>query len=352
MKKIAVVFVLSFLMMGQIYSQTIKKEKSEKMKTKEQTNHYTFQLSDKVTRQKVTYKNRYGISISADLYLPKNRGSEPLAALAISGPYGAVKEQSSGLYAQNMAERGFVTLAFDPSYTGESGGEPRNISSPDINTEDFSAAVDYLGLQSLVDRNRIGVIGICGFGGFSLSAASVDKRIKAVATTSMYDMCRVMGKGWEDKMTEEERSKMLEQMSQQRWSDAKNGTRAPGPRILPEKLEENTDPFTREYFAYYRTPRGFHKNSPNSNGAWTATNAFPFMNFPLLTYVKEISPRPVLIVVGEKALSRYFGEDAYKMAAEPKELYIVPNAGHVDLYDKTDLIPFDKLTLFFTQYLK
>ena len=286
------------------------------------------------------------------MYLPKNRGSEPLAALAISGPFGAVKEQSSGLYAQNMAERGFVTLAFDPSYTGESGGEPRNVASPDINTEDFSAAVDYLGLQPFVDRNRIGVIGICGFGGFSLSAASVDKRIKAVATTSMYDMCRVMANGWEDKMTGEERSKMFEQMSQQRWKDAENGTPAPGPRILPEKLEANTDPFTKEYFDYYRTPRGFHKNSPNSNGAWTATNALPFMNFPLLAHIKEISPRPVLIVVGEKAASRYFGEDAYKMAAEPKELYIIPNAGHVDLYDRLEFIPFDKLTAFFNRYLK
>lgn len=352
MKKIAVVFILPLLMMGQANSQTSKKEKIKTMRTAKQTEHYTFQLSDKVTRQKVTYKNRYGISIAADLYLPKNRGSEPLAALAIGGPYGAVKEQSSGLYAQNMAERGFVTLAFDPSYTGESSGEPRNVSSPDINTEDFSAAVDYLGLQSFVDRNRVGVIGICGFGGFSLSAASMDKRIKAVATTSMYDMSRVIGKGWEDKMTEGERSKMLEQMSQQRWTDAENGTPAPGPRILPEKLEQNTDPFTKEYFEYYRTPRGFHKNSPNSNGAWTATNALPFMNFPLLTYIKEISPRPVLIIVGEKALSRYIGEDAYKAAAQPKELMIIPGANHVDLYDKTDVIPFDKLTSFFTQNLK
>jgi uncharacterized protein len=352
MKKITFTAILSFMMLGQAYTQQTKNEKPKDMKQAAQTEHYIFTLSDKVARQKVTYKNRYGISITADLYQPKNRGSEPLPALAISGPYGAVKEQSSGLYAQNMAERGFVTLAFDPSYTGESGGQPRNVSSPDINTEDFSAAVDYLGLQSFVDRNRIGVIGICGFGGFSLSAASVDKRIKAVATTSMYDMCRVMGKGWEDKMTDEERSKMLEQMSQQRWTDAKNGTPAPGPRILPEKLEETTDAFTREYFDYYRTPRGFHKNSPNSNGAWTATNALPFMNFPLLTYIKEISPRPVLIIVGEKALSRYFGEDAYKAAAGPKELMIIPNANHVDLYDRTDIIPFDKLATFFKEHLK
>ncbi len=349
MKQSVITIAASLLIIGQAFSQNSKTQKEQKM---ENTDHYTFQLSDKVTRQKVTYKNRYGISITADLYLPKNRSNKSLPALAISGPYGAVKEQSSGLYAQNMAERGFVTLAFDPSYTGESGGEPRNISSPDINTEDFSAAVDYLGLQTFVDRDRIGVIGICGFGGFSLSATSMDKRIKAVATTSMYDMCRVMAKGWEDKMTNEERSKMLEQMSQQRWKDAKNGTPAFNTLTLPEKLDENTDPITKEYFEYYKTPRGFHKNSINSNGAWSITNAFPFMNFPLLTYIKEISPRPVLIIVGDHAFSRYFGEDAYKAAAEPKELYIVPNAGHVDLYDKLDLIPFDKLETFFNEHLK
>jgi fermentation-respiration switch protein FrsA (DUF1100 family) len=338
-------------MMGQAYSQTSKKEKSKQMKTTAQTDRYTFQLSDKVTRQKVTFKNRYGIIIAADLYLPKNHGNEAMPALAISGPFGAVKEQSSGLYAQNMAERGFVTLAFDPSYTGESGGVPRNVASPDINTEDFSAAVDFLGLQSLVDKKRIGVIGICGFGGMALNAAAVDKRIKGVATTSMYDMSRVMAKGMYDNLTSEQRTQMLEQMSQQRWADAQNGTPAPGPRILPETLDSNSDPIIKEYFDYYRTPRGFHKNSPNSTGAWTATTPLSFMNFPLLTYIKEISPRPVLIIVGDHAFSRYFGEDAYKIAAEPKELYVIPNAGHVDLYDKTNLIPFDKLTSFFTRHL-
>ncbi len=352
MKQVTVFVVLSLLMAGQAFSQTIQREERDKMKQAAETDHYTFQLSDKVTRQKVTFTNRYGITLTGDLYLPKNRGSAPLSALAISGPYGAVREQSSGLYAQNMAERGFATLAFDPSFTGESGGEPRNVSSPDINTEDFSAAVDYLGLQSFVDRNRIGVIGICGFGGFSLSATAMDKRIKAVATTSMYDMCRVIGKGWEDKMTDEKRSKTLDQMSQQRWIDAKNGTPSPGPRINAETLDENSGPIAREYFDYYRTPRGFHKNSPNSNGSWTATNAFPFMNFPLLTHINEISPRPVLIVVGEKAFSRYFGEDAYKAAAEPKELMVIPNAGHVDLYDKVNVIPFDKLVDFFKNNLK
>ncbi|WP_276503976.1 alpha/beta hydrolase [Terrimonas pollutisoli] len=352
MKRIAVFTMLSLTMMGQTYSQTNQEVKCKKMKTTEQTDHYTFQLSDKVTRQKVTYKNRYGISISADLYLPKNRGGEPLAALAISGPFGAVKEQSSGLYANTMAERGFVTLAFDPSYTGESGGEPRNVASPDINTEDFSAAVDYLGLQSLVDRNRIGIIGICGFGGMALNATAIDKRVKAVATTSMYDMSRVMAKGYYDKLTSEQRNQMLEQMSQQRWKDAEKETPAAGPRILPEKLEGNEPQFVVDYFNYYRTPRGFHPNSPNSTGSWTATNALSFMNMPLLTYIKEASPRPILLIAGENAHSRYFSEDAYKAAAEPKELMIIPNANHVDLYDKVDVIPFDKLTSFFTKSLK
>jgi uncharacterized protein len=348
MKNITVGLFLSLLMVGQAYSQTSKGITTKNMKEKE---HYTFQLSDKVTRQKVTFKNRYGISISADLYLPKTRGSEPLAALAIGGPFGAVKEQSSGLYAQTMAERGFITLAFDPSYTGESGGEPRNVASPDINTEDFSAAVDYLGLQPSVDRNRIGIIGICGFGGMALNATAIDKRVKAVATTSMYDMSRVMAKGYNDKLTVEQRTTMLEQMSQQRWKDAEKGTTTPGPRILPEKLEGNEPQFVVDYFDYYRTPRGFHPNSPNSNGAWTATNPLSFMNMPLLTYIKEIAPRPILLIAGENAHSRYFSEDAFKAAAEPKELLIIPNANHVDLYD-TKLIPFDKLTLFFKQNLK
>jgi fermentation-respiration switch protein FrsA (DUF1100 family) len=332
---------------GQAYSQT-----SKNMKQIEQTDHYTFKLSEKVTRKKVTFKNRYGIAIAADLYIPKNIGSEPLAALAISGPFGAVKEQSSGLYAQSMAERGFATLAFDPSYTGESGGEPRNVASPDINTEDFSAAVDFLGLQSLVDRNRIGIIGICGYAGMALNATAVDKRIKAVATTSMYDMSRVMAKGYFDNLTIEQRTKMLEQMSQQRWADAEKGTPAPSTNNLPEKLGGNEPPFVVDYFNYYKTPRGFHPRSINSNGAWTATSPLSFMNMPLLTYIKEIAPRPVLLIAGENAHSRYFSEDAYKAAAEPKELMIIPKATHVDLYDKSDVIPFDKLTSFFTKYLK
>ena len=311
----------------------------------------TFQKSDKVDHQKVTFRNRYGITLAADLYLPKKRGAERLAALAISGPFGAVKEQSSGLYAQTMAERGYVTLAFDPSYTGESGGEPRNLASPDINTEDFSAAVDYLGLLPSVDRERIGIIGICGFAGMGLNAAAVDKRIKAVVTTSMYDMSRVMAKGYYDALTEEQRTQMLVQMSQQRWVDAERGSPTPGSRILPESLEGITDPVVRMYFDYYRTPRGFHNRSPNSNGAWTATTPISFMNMPLLTYIDEISPRPILLIAGENAHSRYFSEDAYRAAAQPKELVIIENANHVDLYDRMDKIPFDQITEFFNRNL-
>lgn len=312
----------------------------------------TFPKSAKVDHQKVTFKNRYGITLAGDLYVPKDRASQRLPALAVGGPFGAVKEQSSGLYAQTMAERGYVALAFDPSYTGESGGEPRNVSSPDINTEDFSAAVDFLGLQPSVDRSRIGLIGICGFGGMGLNAAAVDKRIKAVVTTSMYDMSRVMARGYYDKLTREQRTAMLEKMSDQRWVDAEKGSSTPGPRILPETLEGVTDPVIRMYFDYYRTPRGFHRRSANSNGAWTATAAMSFMNLPLLTYIEEISPRPVLLIAGENAHSRYFSEDAYKAAAEPKELMIIKSADHVDLYDRLDKIPFDKISEFFGKNLK
>lgn len=327
-------------------------KQKEEMKQTAEKEHYTFELSDKVTRQKVTFKNRYGITLSGDLYTPKNHGSEPLAALAISGPFGAVKEQSSGLYANQMAERGFVALAFDPSYTGESGGEPRAVASPDINTEDFSTAVDYLGIQKNIDRKKIGIIGICGFGGFALNATAIDKRVKAVAVTSMYDMTRVMSKGYNDAVTLEQRTKTLEQLGKQRWKDAEAGTFHPGAILNPEKLKGDEPQFVKEYHDYYRTPRGFHERSLNSTGAWNATNALSFMNMPILTYIKEISPRPLLIIAGEKAHSRYFSEDAFKAAAEPKELMIIPNAVHVDLYDKVDIIPFAKLETFFKDNLK
>ena len=351
MKKTVLMSVMLFFATGLTIAQTGVHNDSLMMDQGKDI-HLTFQLSDKVVMKSVQFKNRYGITLAAHLYIPADAGNSQLPAIAVSGPFGAVKEQSSGLYAQTMAERGFVTLAFDPSFTGESGGEPRNVASPDINTEDFSAAVDFLGIHKNVDRNKIGIIGICGFGGIGLNAAAIDKRVKAVAVTSMYDMSRVMSKGYYDKMTLEERTKTLEQLGQQRWKDAENGYPEPGPRNLPEKLNGNEPQFVIDYFDYYRTPRGFHPRSVNSNSAWTATNALSFMNMPLMTYIGEISPRPVLIIAGENAHSRNFSEDAYKAANEPKELMIIPDAVHVDLYDKMDIIPFDKLESFFNQYLK
>lgn len=350
MRKILIIGVLSLIVLGQAFSQ--QKGNTANTNMAEQEDHYTFKLSDKVTRQKVTFKNRYGISLVGDLYIPKKQGSKPMVSLAISGPFGAVKEQSSGLYANQMAERGFVALAFDPSYTGESGGEPRNVASPDINTEDFSAAVDFLGLQKNVDRNKIGIIGICGFGGFALNASAIDKRVKAIATATMYDMTRVMSKGYNDATTLEQRTKILEQLGEQRWKDAETGIFAMGARLNAEKLNGNEPQFVKDYFDYYRTPRGFHERSINSTGSWTATNSLSFMNMPILSYIKEISPRPLLIIAGEDAHSRYFSEDAYKAASEPKELMIIPGAVHIDFYDRIDVIPFDKLETFFKANLK
>lgn len=309
----------------------------------------TFAQSNKVEHQKVTFKNRYGITLAADLYLPKHAKAK-LPGIVVGGPFGAVKEQSSGLYAQTMAERGFVTLAFDPSYTGESGGEPRNIASPDINTEDFSAAVDFIGLQPYVDQNRIGMIGICGWGGMALNATAVDKRVKAVVTSTMYDMTRVMSKGYNDSVTPEQRNKTLEQLSAQRWIDAKN--EKPAYQSPYNVLKGGEAQFLVDYHDYYMTPRGYHPRAVNSGNAWSVTTPVSFMNMPILTYVKEISPRPILFIHGEKAHSRYFSETAYEAAAQPKELYIVPNANHVDLYDRVDMIPFDKMTSFFNQNLK
>ncbi|RVT71021.1 alpha/beta hydrolase [Agrobacterium sp. CNPSo 2736] len=308
-----------------------------------------FPKSDNVDHQKVSFRNRYGITLAGDLYLPKNRGTAPLAALVISGPFGAVKEQSSGLYAQTMAERGFAALAFDPSYTGESGGEPRNVASPDINTEDFSAAVDYIGLQSYVDRERIGVIGICGWGGMALNAVAVDKRVKAVVASTMYDMTRVMSKGYNDSVTLEQRTQALEQMSRQRWQDAEKGSPAYQPPY--NDLKGGEAQFLIDYHDYYRTPRGYHARAVNSGNAWTQTTPLSFMNMPILTYIAEISPRPVMFVHGGKAHSRYFSETAFAAAAEPKELVIIPDANHTDLYDRADKIPFDRIAAFFNQHL-
>ena len=331
----------------------------------------TFAQSDKVEHRKVTFKNRYGITLVADLYLPKNRGNAKLAAIALGGPFGAVKEQSSGLYAQTLAERGFVTLAFDPSYTGESGGQPRDVASPDINTEDFSAAVDFLGLQGEVDRTRIGLLGICGWGGMALNAAAADTRVKAVATSVMYDMSRAMGHGvgdGKDRYTTADRRAILKHLNEQRWQDAESGSFAhsnhdlyvdqkgkvtAASRTLPEALPDNPHPVLKEFFDYYRVPRGFHSRSVNSNGAWTTTMPLSFMNMPLLSYASEITI-PTLVVTGENAHSRYFAEDAFKaVGSQQKELVVVPGANHVDLYDNVaGKIPFGQFEQFFKTNLK
>ena len=331
----------------------------------------TFAQSDKVEHRKVTFKNRYGITLVADLYLPKNWGNAKLAAIALGGPFGAVKEQSSGLYAQTLAERGFVTLAFDPSYTGESGGQPRDVASPDINTEDFSAAVDFLGLQGEVDRTRIGLLGICGWGGMALNAAAADTRVKAVATSVMYDMSRAMGHGvgdGKDRYTTADRRAILKHLNEQRWQDAESGSFAhsnhdlyvdqkgkvtAASRTLPEALPDNPHPVLKEFFDYYRVPRGFHARSVNSNGAWTTTMPLSFMNMPLLSYASEITI-PTLVVTGENAHSRYFAEDAFKaVGSQQKELVVVPGANHVDLYDNVaGKIPFGQFEQFFKTNLK
>jgi len=316
----------------------------------------TFPKSDRVDHQKVSYNNRFGITIAADLYLPKNSDkSKKYPAIIVGTPYGGVKEQGAGIYAQTMAERGFVAIAFDESYNGESSGKPRHISSPEIFVEDFSAGVDFLGTRPFVDRNKIGAIGICGSGAFALKAAQVDRRIKAVVTASMYDMSRLRRNGWMDVMTKGstlQRDKILDQLGEQRWKDFENDN----PELTPsfpnkpaKKIPEGLDPISHEFFEYYAMKRGHH---PNSIGAFTITSSMAFMNFPLLNYIDTIAPRPILFIIGEKAHSRYFSDDAYKRAAEPKELYIVSGARHIDLYDRTDMIPFDKITSFFTKYLK
>ena len=311
----------------------------------------TFPKSDKVVIKKVNFKNRYGIKLVGDLYIPKNLTSEKLPAIAVSGPFGAVKEQSSGLYAQTLAEKGFITLAFDPSYTGESEGEPRNVASPDINTEDFSAAVDFLSNQENVNPDKIGIIGICGFGGFGLNAAAIDTRIKATVTITMYDMTRVTAKGYFDSMDENARYEFKKQLNSQRTEDFKKGyyAKASG---LPEKLTGDEPQFVKDYYGYYKTPRGFHKRSINSNGNWNMTSSLSLINLPILAYSNEIKSA-VLMVHGENAHSRYFSEDAFKkLKGDNKELLIVKDANHVDLYDNLEKIPFDKIETFFTTYLK
>ncbi|MDD0839862.1 alpha/beta hydrolase [Curvibacter sp. HBC61] len=325
-----------------------------------------FPLSDQVQHRKVRFVNRFGIELAADLYQPKatSPGPQRWPALVMSGPFGAVKEQSSGLYAQTLAERGFVTLAFDPAFTGESGGAVRHVASPDIGSEDFSAAVDYLGLQAQVDRDRIGALAICGLSGMALTAASSDARIKAVVTASMYDMSRSISRGYRDSYTPAQRHAIVAYLSQQRWEDAARGRPAPGwhevpfdaegrllkgQRTLPEHLPADANPVLAAFFDYYRTPRAYHPRAINSTTAWNATTPVSFFNFPLAAHVEMIAPRPVLLIAGEHAHSRYYSEDLYQAAAEPKQLLIVPGADHVDLYDRLDKIPFDEIERFFRQ---
>lgn len=305
-----------------------------------------FPRSDRVEHRKVTFRTRYGTVLAGDLYMPRDAGGKR-AALAVSGPFGAVKEQASGLYAQTMAERGFLTLAFDPSYTGESSGEPRHVASPDINTEDFSAAVDFLTTLDAVDAERIGIIGICGFGGMGLNAAAMDTRIKATVAVTMYDMSRVTANGYFDSMDADARYALRQQLNAQRTRDARSGSIATSAAGLPEALTGDEPQFVKDYFAYYKTGRGFHPRSINSNGAWNATSALSFLNMPLLAYAGEIRSA-VLLVHGEKAHSRYFSEDAFKkLNGDNKELLIVPGASHTDLYDRVDIIPFDRIEAFF-----
>ncbi|MFB9136995.1 alpha/beta hydrolase [Vibrio sp. AK197] len=307
--------------------------------------NYIFTLSENVTRKPVSYKTRYGINISADLYLPKGLNeSDQLPALVVGAPYGGVKEQGPGVYANELAQRGFAVLTFDPSYNGYSSGEVRHLSSPDIFVEDFSAAVDFLGTRPFVNREQIGVIGICGSGGFALSAAQVDRRIKAVATTSMYDITRMHAKGFGDSLTDEQRAAWLDSIAEQRYAEFEGNAPALTDRGAPIGFDENTDDIGKEFGEFYSTPRGYH---PNSITQFTMTSAPSMMNFSILDHLDWISPRPILLVIGEHAHSRYFSEDVYQQAGDEKELLVIPNANHVDLYDKTDVIPFDKFEAFF-----
>ena len=307
-----------------------------------------FPKSDKVDHKKVTFHNRYGITLAADMYTPKSVVGK-LPAIAVSGPFGAVKEQSSGLYAQKMAELGFLTIAFDPSYTGESSGTPRYVASPDINTEDFCAAVDFLSVQENVDPERIGIIGICGWGGMAINAVAIDTRIKATAAMTMYDMTRVTANGYfDDEDSEQARFEKKKAMNAQRIEDYKNGSYALAGGVV-DPLPKDAPQFVKDYHAYYKTQRGYHPRSLNSNDGWNVTSSLSFLNMPILQYSSEIRSA-VLLVHGEKAHSRYFSETAYsKLTGDNKELLIIPGANHTDLYDQKDIIPFEKLKAFFEE---
>lgn len=310
-----------------------------------------FPQSNRVNHTKVTFHNRYGITLAADLYIPKDI-TGPLPAIAVSGPFGAVKEQASGLYAQTLAEHGFLTIAFDPSFTGESGGQPRYVASPDINTEDFCAAVDYLSTRTDVDPERIGILGICGWGGMAVNAAAIDTRIKATVACTMYDMSRVTANGYFDAANNADaRQSLRQQLNAQRTKDYAEGTYALAGGVA-DTLPADAPQFVKDYHAYYKTPRGYHPRSLNSNGGWNVTSSLSFLNMPLLSYASEIRST-VMLIHGEKAHSRYFSEDVYKqLKGDNKELLIVAGANHTDLYDNLEKIPFDRIAHFFRSHLK
>lgn len=336
----------ALFMQAQTNQSTIKKETMEITESWDKV----FPKSDKMNHSKITFVNRYGITLVADLYQPIN-ASGRMPAIAVSGPFGAVKEQCSGLYAQKMAERGYLTIAFDPSFTGESGGTPRYVASPDINTEDFSAAVDYLLTRDDVDSERIGIIGICGWGGFAINAAAMDTRIKATVASTMYDMSRVNANGYFDSMNADQRYELKKQLNEQRTVDARNGSyeRAGG---VVDPLPDDAPQFVKDYYAYYKTPRGYHPRSLNSNDGWNKTSSLSFINMPILSYCDEIRSA-ILLIHGEKAHSRYFSEDTYKrLKGDNKRLLIIPGANHTDLYDNLSVIPFDEIDKFIKEAMK
>lgn len=353
-KKACLILIASFSLANSIMAQKENIDKNMFMEEKlNMTQEWdkVFPLSEKVNHSKITFHNRYGITLAADLYVPKNAEGK-LAAIAVCGPFGAVKEQASGLYAQTLAERGFLTIAFDPSFTGESGGQPRYVASPDINTEDFCAAVDYLSTRNDVDKGRIGILGICGWGGLAINAAAIDTRIKATVSSTMYDMSRVTENGYFDEADNADaRNAMREQLNAQRTEDYRNGTYALAGGVV-DPLPEDAPQFVKDYHAYYKAQRGYHKRSLNSNGGWNKTSSLSFLNMPLLSFAGEIR-NAVLLIHGEKAHSRYFSEDTFKkLKGDNKELMIIPGASHTDLYDNLDKIPFDKIEQFYRENLK
>lgn len=353
-KKACLILIASFSLANSIMAQKENIDKNMFMEEKlNMTQEWdkVFPLSEKVNHSKITFHNRYGITLAADLYVPKNAEGK-LAAIAVCGPFGAVKEQASGLYAQTLAERGFLTIAFDPSFTGESGGQPRYVASPDINTEDFCAAFDYLSTRNDVDKERIGILGICGWGGLAINAAAIDTRIKATVSSTMYDMSRVTENGYFDEADNADaRNAMREQLNAQRAEDYRNGTYALAGGVV-DPLPEDAPQFVKDYHAYYKTQRGYHKRSLNSNGGWNKTSSLSFLNMPLLSFAGEIR-NAVLLIHGEKAHSRYFSEDTFKkLKGDNKELMIIPGASHTDLYDNLDKIPFDKIEQFYRENLK